>query len=50
MGILEATVEITKAAVPLSSGTMINHPENVAKFVDTIYRKLLALELERAKL
>jgi hypothetical protein len=47
MDLLEATVEVTKAALPLASGTWLSQPEKVAAFMDVVYRKLKQLEQER---
>jgi hypothetical protein len=47
MTIMEATVEVTKSAVPLSNGTLVNQAESVAKFMDIVFRKLSELEKAR---
>jgi len=49
MTVLEATVEVTKAALPLNSGTWINNPEAVAKFLDTVYTKIAELDNKKYK-
>jgi len=37
---LDKAVEITKAAVPLSSGTWIPNPEDVAKFIEVVAKAI----------
>jgi hypothetical protein len=37
---LEWAVEITKAAVPMQSGTWVNNPKQVAEFIETVAEKL----------
>jgi protein-L-isoaspartate O-methyltransferase len=44
MDLLEATVEITKTALPMNSGSWISNPEAVAKFIEIIYAKLKDVE------
>jgi hypothetical protein len=41
---LEAAVEVTKAAIPLNSGTWMRNPEQVAKFIEVIHAKLVELD------
>jgi hypothetical protein len=40
---LKMAVEITKAAVPMQSGSMISNPDQVAKFIEVVAKKLEAL-------
>jgi len=49
MTVLEATVEVTKAALPLGSGSWINDPEKVAQFMDVVHTKLRELDLKKYK-
>ena len=44
MTVLEATVEVAKAALPLNSGSWINSPEKVAQFLEVVYAKLTDLQ------
>jgi hypothetical protein len=38
-------VEITKAAVPMSSGSLISSPDAVAKFIEVVATKIHELKL-----
>ncbi len=48
MTVVEATVEITKAALPMSAGSSTGNPEEVAAFLQVVHAKLK--ELNHVKL
>lgn len=37
---IKMAVEITIAGMPVQAGSMISHPDEVAKFIETVARKI----------
>jgi hypothetical protein len=44
---VKMAVEITKAAVPMSSGSFISTPDTVAKFIETVAKKIHELKMSQ---
>jgi hypothetical protein len=42
---VDQAIEITKAAAPMQSGSWINNPEAVAKFIDVVAKKIHDLRM-----
>lgn len=45
---VELAVEVTKAGIPMQSGTMMPEPETVAKFIEVVATKIHELRFGKS--